>query len=121
MLPAVFGPPVESFPQRSAQIAGRCHLNREACRRDRQWRDGDAGERRRSRRWAGEGATVACSVAASQLVRLSSGFNMSPAECRPVQRTSTYGRPGPAKVHLDFEQFLHLVLRHAVRASRWRW
>ena len=40
----------------------------------------------------GSGRPVACSkaaIAASQLVRLSSGSHVSPAVSRPVQRTST--------------------------------
>ena len=38
----------------------------------------------------------------------------SPARRRPCQ-------PRTAVVHLELEQLLHLVLGHAVRASRWWW
>ena len=57
-LPAVVGPPVEHSPanQRNAQVAGRHRLDREACRRDRRWCAGGAGERRWRRSWAGVNA-----------------------------------------------------------------
>ena len=43
-LPAIVGPPVEHSPahQRSTHVTGRRRLDREACRRDRRWRDGGA-------------------------------------------------------------------------------
>ena len=78
---------------RSAQVAGRRLLDREACRRDRRWRDGGAGPPAVSGGGAGRGRErpVACSKAAmapSRLVRLSSGSRVLPAASRPVQRTS---------------------------------
>ena len=58
-LPAIVtvGPPVKHGPahHRSAQVAGRRRLDREASRRDLGWRDGGAG--RRWRRRSGKGAT----------------------------------------------------------------
>ena len=66
---------------------------------------------------AGERAAC-CSKAVMQSARLSSGSRVSPAASRPVQRTSMYG--GPLRIK-KLEQLLHLVLGHAVRASRWWW
>ena len=102
VLPAIVKPPVEPSPahQRSAQVAGR--RRRAAASTLKPIRVGGIGGGATAvpvgRGGAGRGRErlVACSKAAmasSQLVRLSSGSHVSPAASRPVQRTSTYGRP----------------------------
>ena len=99
-LPAIVGPLLAHnlAYQHSAQVAAWRRLDHEACRRDRQRRDGGAG-RRRLRRRAREGAIgrlFECGhgilTVGPELVRFLIRSHVLPSS-RPVQRISTYGRP----------------------------
>ena len=62
-------------------------------------------------------------MAASQLVKLSSGFHVFPPHQGLSSETVPWQHVRPAIAHHELEQLLHLILWHAVRpgASRWRW